>query len=59
MNPARTRIKICGIREAGARARSPRDAGADAIGLVFYRAEPALRGRRSARPRSPPRCRPS
>lgn len=39
MNRVRTRIKICGIREAlhGVVAA---DAGADAIGMVFYRESP-------------------
>jgi phosphoribosylanthranilate isomerase len=39
MRPERTRIKICGIREAG-HARVAADAGADAIGFVFYEASP-------------------
>jgi phosphoribosylanthranilate isomerase len=39
MTPERTRIKICGIREAGD-ARAASEAGADAIGLVFYEASP-------------------
>jgi phosphoribosylanthranilate isomerase len=39
MTRERTRIKICGIREAG-HARLAADAGADAIGLVFYPASP-------------------
>ena len=37
--PARTRIKICGIRTAEA-ARAAVDAGADAVGLVFVEASP-------------------
>jgi phosphoribosylanthranilate isomerase len=39
MNNTRTRVKICGITEA-AHARVAVDAGADAIGLVFYPASP-------------------
>lgn len=39
MNSERTRIKICGIREA-AHARVAAEAGADAVGLVFYRPSP-------------------
>ena len=39
MTAERTRIKICGIREA-AHARVAFEAGADAIGFVFYRESP-------------------
>jgi phosphoribosylanthranilate isomerase len=39
MTATRTRIKICGIREA-AHAQLAAEAGADAIGLVFHRASP-------------------
>ena len=39
MKTERTRIKICGIREP-AHARLAAQAGADAIGLVFYRGSP-------------------
>ena len=41
MTHARTRVKICGIREP-AHARIAADAGADAIGLVFYPQSPRL-----------------
>jgi len=39
MNPARTRIKICGIRDAN-HARIACEAGADAIGFVFHKPSP-------------------
>lgn len=39
MNPHRTRIKICGVRDAGM-ARRAAEAGADAIGLVFHPESP-------------------
>lgn len=43
MTPHRTRIKICGIRDA-AIARLAAGAGADAIGLVFHPASPRAVG---------------
>jgi len=39
MNPHRTRIKICGLRDA-AMARVAAEAGADAVGIVFHSASP-------------------
>lgn len=39
MRHARTRIKICGLKEPG-HARVAAGEGADAVGLVFYRASP-------------------
>jgi phosphoribosylanthranilate isomerase len=39
MNPHRTRIKICGLRDAGL-ARAAAEAGADAVGIVFHPASP-------------------
>lgn len=39
MTSHRTRIKICGVRDA-ATARATADAGADAIGIVFHPASP-------------------
>lgn len=39
MNPHRTRIKICGLRDAGM-ARLAAEAGADAVGIVFHPASP-------------------
>jgi phosphoribosylanthranilate isomerase len=43
----RTRVKICGITDA-AHARIAADAGADAIGLVFYRESPRYIAPRAA-----------
>jgi phosphoribosylanthranilate isomerase len=49
MKPQRTRIKICGIREA-AHARVAAEAGADAIGLVFYPQSPRYLAPEAAAP---------
>jgi phosphoribosylanthranilate isomerase len=49
MKSERTRIKICGIREAE-HARAAADAGADAIGLVFARQSPRYLAPESAAP---------
>jgi hypothetical protein len=57
MTRERTRIKICGLREA-LHAMVAADAGADAIGLVFLPREPALRDARHGRD-VVPCCRPS
>lgn len=38
-SPGRTRIKICGVRDAGA-ALAAADAGADAVGLMFVERSP-------------------
>ena len=47
MSRERTRVKICGIREP-AHASIAADAGADAIGLVFYRESPRYIAPRAA-----------
>jgi phosphoribosylanthranilate isomerase len=47
MNPTRTRIKICGIREPAHAAAAVR-AGADAIGMVFHAASPRAVDARAA-----------
>ena len=47
MSRERTRVKICGITDA-AHARVAADAGADAIGLVFYRESPRYIAPRAA-----------
>ena len=39
MNPHRTRIKICGLRDAAV-ARVAAEAGADAVGIVFHPGSP-------------------
>jgi phosphoribosylanthranilate isomerase len=44
---SRTRVKICGIREA-AHARLAGDAGADAVGLVFHKPSPLYLDAREA-----------
>ncbi len=41
MSARRTRVKICGVREAS-HARAAADAGADAIGLVFWPGTPRV-----------------
>ncbi len=48
MNPHRTRIKICGLRDA-ALARVAAEAGADAVGIVFHAASPRHVGLEEAR----------